>query len=367
TIAQSSRLQSTKEVLGTASYMAPEQLQGKPRLASDQYSLGVVAYEWLTGERPFHGTFLELYSQHLSIAPPSLRSKVPTLSPKIEQVILTALAKDPVRRFRSVESLAHAFEQAAALPSIRSRAAQGNTVSPSAVSPRNPAPLVAHLPAMTVTPPDAMLVNPNALSPGPSPTKPGPAAQPAQPAPINAVQQPRPASQRDILLSPPHLLPSGPSGANPTPTPQQIPSLPNKKRNISRRAIIIGGLAALPVAAGGLWMMLSQLPQEGKIAYTYHGHSGAVNIVVWSPDGTRIASSSTDYTVQVWNATNGSPLFTYKGHSGAVNSLAWSPGSTSIASGSFDDTVQVWHAINGSSSSTYHGHSSAVNAVAWSP
>jgi serine/threonine protein kinase len=51
-IAQRSRYQSTQEVIGTVAYMAPEQIQGKPRPASDQYSLGVVVYEWLGGDRP---------------------------------------------------------------------------------------------------------------------------------------------------------------------------------------------------------------------------------------------------------------------------------------------------------------------------
>ncbi len=48
-MAQSSRYRSTQEVAGTAAYMAPEQFQGKPRRASDQYALGVVVYEWLSG------------------------------------------------------------------------------------------------------------------------------------------------------------------------------------------------------------------------------------------------------------------------------------------------------------------------------
>jgi len=51
---------------GTINYMAPEQLQGKPRPASDQYALGVVVYEWICGERPFQGSFVEIHGQHLS-------------------------------------------------------------------------------------------------------------------------------------------------------------------------------------------------------------------------------------------------------------------------------------------------------------
>src|SRR5207302_7146426 len=52
-MAQSSRYQSTQEVAGTAAYMAPEQFQGKPRRANDQYALAVVVYEWISGALPF--------------------------------------------------------------------------------------------------------------------------------------------------------------------------------------------------------------------------------------------------------------------------------------------------------------------------
>lgn len=72
-VAQSSRSQSTQDMAGTVPYMAPEQLQGKPRLASDQYALAVVVYEWLSGERPFHGSFTEIASQHMFVPPPLLR------------------------------------------------------------------------------------------------------------------------------------------------------------------------------------------------------------------------------------------------------------------------------------------------------
>ncbi len=109
---QSSRQQNTQDAIGTLAYMAPEQLKGKPRPASDQYALGVVVYEWLSGDRPFHGTFTEIASQHMLVAPPHLRDKIPTISPEIERVVQTALAKDPHQRFASVQKFAMALEQA---------------------------------------------------------------------------------------------------------------------------------------------------------------------------------------------------------------------------------------------------------------
>src|SRR5712692_427796 len=79
---------------GTTPYLAPEQLRGMPRPASDQYALGVVVYEWLCGRPPFQGPFLEVAVQHVSAPPPSLREQVPDLSPAIEEVVLRALAKE---------------------------------------------------------------------------------------------------------------------------------------------------------------------------------------------------------------------------------------------------------------------------------
>src|SRR6266487_2138616 len=110
-ISQSSRQQQAQDTAGTIAYMAPEQLQGKPRPASDQYALGVVVYEWLCGDRPFHGTPIELYSQHLFTPPPPLHEKVPTIPAAIEHVVLKALAKDPKERFASVQAFAAALEE----------------------------------------------------------------------------------------------------------------------------------------------------------------------------------------------------------------------------------------------------------------
>src|SRR5712692_9307414 len=99
----------------------------------------------------------------------------------------------------------------------------------------------------------------------------------------------------------------------------------------------------------------------------YHGHSGYVDAVSWSPDGQFIASGSWDGTVQVWDARSGALHTLYLGHSDVVSALAWSPDGQYIASGSWDHTVQVWYARTGHSCGVYSELSEAVDAVAWSP
>ncbi|HLG77718.1 MAG TPA: protein kinase, partial [Ktedonobacteraceae bacterium] len=112
TMSQSSRYQNTVDIVGTVAYMAPEQIQGKPHPASDQYSLGIVVYEWLSGVRPFQGSFTEIAVQHAVTPPPPLREKVPDIPPDVEQVLQIALAKHVHQRFASVQAFANAFEQA---------------------------------------------------------------------------------------------------------------------------------------------------------------------------------------------------------------------------------------------------------------
>ncbi|HJT55692.1 MAG TPA: ABC transporter substrate-binding protein, partial [Ktedonobacteraceae bacterium] len=112
TTAHSSGSLSTKEAVGTLAYMAPEQIEGHPRAASDQYALGCVVYEWLCGSRPFEGSPTEVMVQQLSMPPAPLHEKVATIPLAVEQVVLRALAKDPKDRFASVRDFATALEQA---------------------------------------------------------------------------------------------------------------------------------------------------------------------------------------------------------------------------------------------------------------
>jgi outer membrane protein assembly factor BamB len=102
----------TQEMAGTVAYMAPEQIEGHPRPGSDQYSLAVLVYEWLSGQCPFEGSFVEVAFKHSTVPVPSLHERLPDLPLEVEEVILTALEKDPHQRFVSVQAFAIALEQA---------------------------------------------------------------------------------------------------------------------------------------------------------------------------------------------------------------------------------------------------------------
>jgi eukaryotic-like serine/threonine-protein kinase len=104
--AKDHRLTRSSSKLGSAAYMSPEQWTDARAVgpASDIYSLGVLAYEALTGRRPFvAATASDYYWQHLGAKIPALGGE---LSSQLDQVIQRALAKDPEARHRSVLELA---------------------------------------------------------------------------------------------------------------------------------------------------------------------------------------------------------------------------------------------------------------------
>jgi outer membrane protein assembly factor BamB len=132
-------------LIGTPAYMAPEQSQGKPKPASDQYALAVLVYEWLTGRVPFQGSPQEVVEQHRLDMPPSLQKLRPELPPQVVQVVSQALAKKPGHRFDTVEQFAEALQIALAR-SLSTKLAARMHIMPSMTPPSTPSVSSSHIP-----------------------------------------------------------------------------------------------------------------------------------------------------------------------------------------------------------------------------
>ena len=124
----------TADIEGTLNYMSAEQLNGTPDFASDQYSLGIMVYEWICGSLPFTGQSIkEVVDKHLNEPPPSLRAQVAQLPYELETVVMKALSKKIQDRFSLVHEFAQTLEQA-----INNPGNFGNTFPNNLNSPTNP-------------------------------------------------------------------------------------------------------------------------------------------------------------------------------------------------------------------------------------
>ena len=102
------------------------------------------------------------------------------------------------------------------------------------------------------------------------------------------------------------------------------------------------------------------------------GHTGFVNSVSFSPDGSTVASGSSDNTVRLWDTVTGEEKATLRGHTDWVNSVSFSPDGSIVASGSgslwdFDNTVRLWDTVTGEEKAILTGHTESVNSISFSP
>jgi tRNA A-37 threonylcarbamoyl transferase component Bud32 len=96
--------------VGTPAYMSPEQCRGIPATAaSDQYGLGVLAYELIARRRPFNGSLYELIHAHVNEPVPPLTEVAPDVDPETAAIVHRMLEKDPGARFASLSEVGVAF------------------------------------------------------------------------------------------------------------------------------------------------------------------------------------------------------------------------------------------------------------------
>ena len=192
------QLTAAGSVLGTASYISPEQATGAVATpASDVYALGVVAYQCLAGRRPFEGDNpLEIAMKHVRDTPRALPADIP---PQVRAIVERAMAKDPAARWSSAAALAGIARQAKQTLSQQARG--GRPISGVPASPAAPV-ARAQVPNAAPRP-----------QPRPPVTPPRPPVTPARP----------PAAPRPTMVAhpaPQARPPVGPRGAAPVPQPR---------------------------------------------------------------------------------------------------------------------------------------------------
>jgi WD40 repeat protein len=123
----------------------------------------------------------------------------------------------------------------------------------------------------------------------------------------------------------------------------------------------------IPIFAFLFILPLLSFANEKPELFVQKGHTNQVTSAAFSPDGRYIISGSNDYTLKLWDVSNGREIRTFQGHNTFVNAVAFSPDGRYVISGSNDDTLKLWDVSSGREIRTFKGHTSTPRAVAFSP
>jgi WD40 repeat protein len=106
---------------------------------------------------------------------------------------------------------------------------------------------------------------------------------------------------------------------------------------------------------------------DGSLVRTIEGHRDTIYALALSPDGKLLASGSYDQQIKLWNTETGAEVKTLRGHNGAVFGLAFRPDGKILASTSADRTVKLWDVATGQRRDTFSQPLKEQVAIAWSP
>ncbi len=166
----------TGTTMGSLSYMSPEQVKGEATDArSDLYSVGVSLYEFVTGQRPFTATSdYSIMAAHVKEAPKPPVELHPGLPASLNEIILMAIAKDPVQRFQTADAFRNALSSVPVSAPVLQAAMDAPTVTsmqapvvPPAPATKTPTPVSAPVPALkdSRTPTPAPSATPTPMPP----------------------------------------------------------------------------------------------------------------------------------------------------------------------------------------------------------
>jgi serine/threonine protein kinase len=295
----------TGAIMGTPSYMAPEQAAGKKQVGppADIYALGAILYQLLTERPPFLAktpldTILKVLNDEV-IPPRRINAKLPR---DLETICLKCLHKEPGKRYASAAALAEDLRC---------------FLDGKPIGARRTGPIEKAWRWSSTHPTAALLLAVVAVGTGFTTLR-----------------------QYDLFNTDEVKLPS-----SPIIRPPYQPKLPPKERQPDR---------PMP-------------PPAWHLACTLSGSWGRLWTVTFAPDGSRLAGAGEDGSIRLWDIATNKRDCWQPGHDDTVLCLAFSPDGRWLASGGADKVVMIWNADSGRKERNLEGHRHSVQALSFDP